>query len=83
MTAAQNKSKISQLEQRLEDLNQDIAALQKYRVDSDGFANHERSKLAQLESRLMEAGYDIERAQKEKASLDVQLKRAVGDLQNL
>lgn len=47
VSVAQSKSKISQLEQRIKDLEDDLYALHQYKVDSDGFATHERTKLAQ------------------------------------
>jgi hypothetical protein len=64
MGAAQSNSKISQLEQKISDLNQDLAALQKYRSDSDGFINQDRARVVQLESRLTGAEYELEKIQR-------------------
>lgn len=52
MTVAQNKSKINQLEQKIDDLTHEINAQQKYKTDADGMANQDRARITKLESRL-------------------------------
>ncbi len=83
MTAAQNSSKISQLQQRIASLEADLNALEKYKLGSEEFVSHERSRLIQAESRLSDTGYELDKAQKEKAFLEAHIKRMQTDIQSL